>query len=87
MTKHLRCTVFHAVLALCVGCSPGSDELPDMSAESGPVLVAHRGASGYAPEHTMEAYRLAIEQGADFIEPDLQITRREKVFWPVEGIT
>lgn len=39
------------------------------------ILVAHRGASAYAPEHTLEAYRLAVEQGADFIEPDLQITR------------
>lgn len=37
--------------------------------------IAHRGASAYAPEHTLEAYELAIEQGADFIEPDLQITR------------
>jgi glycerophosphoryl diester phosphodiesterase len=36
--------------------------------------IAHRGASAYAPEHTVEAYRLAIEQGADFIEPDLQVT-------------
>jgi glycerophosphoryl diester phosphodiesterase len=39
------------------------------------ILVAHRGASAYAPEHTIEAYRLAIEQGADFIEQDLQITK------------
>jgi len=39
------------------------------------VLVAHRGASAYAPEHTVEAYRLAIEQGADFVEQDLQITK------------
>ncbi len=39
------------------------------------VLVAHRGASAYAPEHTLEAYLLAIEQGADFIEPDLQATK------------
>jgi glycerophosphoryl diester phosphodiesterase len=38
------------------------------------ILVAHRGASGYAPEHTLEAYRLGIEQKADFIEQDLQIT-------------
>ena len=36
-----------------------------------PVVIAHRGASGYLPEHTLEAYRLAIEMGADFIEPDL----------------
>jgi glycerophosphoryl diester phosphodiesterase len=40
-----------------------------------PTLIAHRGASGYAPEHTMAAYRLAIKQGADFVEPDLQITK------------
>jgi len=39
------------------------------------VSVAHRGASAYAPEHTTAAYRLAIEQGADYVEQDLQITR------------
>jgi len=39
------------------------------------LLIAHRGASAYAPEHTLEAYKLAIEQGADFVEQDLQITR------------
>jgi glycerophosphoryl diester phosphodiesterase len=37
--------------------------------------VAHRGASAYAPEHTLAAYRLAIEQGADFVEQDLAVTR------------
>jgi glycerophosphoryl diester phosphodiesterase len=44
---------------------------------SGPskLLIAHRGASAYAPEHTREAYELALRQGADFLEPDLQITR------------
>ena len=38
-------------------------------------VVAHRGASAYAPEHTLEAYRLAIEQGADFVEQDLAVTK------------
>lgn len=38
-------------------------------------LIAHRGASGYAPEHTLAAYRLAIEQRADFVEPDLAVTK------------
>lgn len=38
-------------------------------------LVAHRGASAYAPEHTLEAYRMALRQGADYVEQDLQITR------------
>lgn len=42
----------------------------------GPVLViAHRGASGERPEHTLGSYTLAIEQGADFIEPDLVLTK------------
>jgi glycerophosphoryl diester phosphodiesterase len=39
------------------------------------ILIAHRGASAYAPEHTIEAYRLAIEQGANFVEQDLQVTK------------
>ncbi|MGN5375903.1 glycerophosphodiester phosphodiesterase [Sphingomonas hankookensis] len=40
-----------------------------------PIVIAHRGASGSRPEHTLAAYALAIEQGADFIEPDLVLTR------------
>ena len=39
------------------------------------ILVAHRGASAYAPEHTIESYQLALKQNADFVEQDLQITR------------
>jgi glycerophosphoryl diester phosphodiesterase len=39
------------------------------------LLIAHRGASGYAPEHTLAAYKLAMEQGADFVEQDLQLTK------------
>lgn len=39
------------------------------------LIIAHRGASGLRPEHTLEAYKLAIEQGADFIEPDLVMTK------------
>ena len=40
-----------------------------------PILIAHRGASGERPEHTIASYTLAIEQGADFIEPDLVLTK------------
>lgn len=39
------------------------------------ILVAHRGASAYAPEHTAAAYQLAIAQGADYVEQDLAVTR------------
>lgn len=40
-----------------------------------PIVIGHRGASGERPEHTLESYKLAIEQGADFIEPDLVSTK------------
>ncbi|MFF0229076.1 glycerophosphodiester phosphodiesterase [Micromonospora sp. NPDC005254] len=39
-----------------------------------PIVIGHRGASGYRPEHTLEAYRLAIRMGADYVEPDLVST-------------
>lgn len=42
---------------------------------SRPTLIAHRGASADAPEHTLAAYRLALKHGADFVEPDVQLTK------------
>jgi glycerophosphoryl diester phosphodiesterase len=45
------------------------------AARTRPIVIAHRGASGYRPEHTLAAYWLAIQQGADFIEPDLVSTK------------
>lgn len=40
-----------------------------------PIVIAHRGASGYLPEHTLEAYSLAYGMGADYIEQDLVLTK------------
>src|ERR671916_2463869 len=40
-----------------------------------PLVIGHRGASGSLPEHTLQAYRLAIKVGADYIEPDLVATK------------
>jgi glycerophosphoryl diester phosphodiesterase len=40
-----------------------------------PLVIAHRGASGYMPEHTLAGYELAVKLGADYIEPDLQLTK------------
>ena len=40
-----------------------------------PLVIAHRGASGYRPEHTLAAYELAFEQGADAVEPDIVATK------------
>src|SRR5918992_5943358 len=61
-----------ALLALVAtgGAAPGKQP------HDAPVLnIGHRGASGYAPEHTIPAYDLALEQGADYIEIDLQLTK------------
>jgi glycerophosphoryl diester phosphodiesterase len=48
---------------------------PDAGAQARPLVIGHRGASGYRPEHTLASYRLAAELGADFIEPDLVSTK------------
>ena len=40
-----------------------------------PLVIGHRGTAGYRPDHTIEGYKLAIEMGADFIEPDLVLTK------------
>jgi glycerophosphoryl diester phosphodiesterase len=73
-----------ASVAVCalVACGGGSDALVNASSSKYPTLsgnlplvIAHRGASGYLPEHTLEAYKRAIELGADFVEPDLVATK------------
>ncbi len=62
---------------LLTGCQGGSNVPVEYCTLSGaaPIIVAHRGASGYRPEHTLSAYALAIDMGADYIEPDLVITK------------
>jgi len=45
------------------------------AADARPFVIAHRGASGYVPEHTLAGYFIAIQQGADYVEPDLVISR------------
>lgn len=65
-----------AFSALCLGCGSTNflgQKMKNTSEK--PIVIAHRGASGHLPEHTLEAYRLAIEMGADFIEPDLVMTK------------
>ena len=60
--------------ALLQACGGGSPNLNTLTGEL-PLVIGHRGASGTLPEHTLEAYKAAIEQGADFVEPDLVLTR------------
>ncbi|HEX2540980.1 MAG TPA: glycerophosphodiester phosphodiesterase [Caldimonas sp.] len=63
------------LLAVLVACCGGSEDDYETLDGKAPLVIGHRGASGLRPEHTIEAYRLAIEQGADFIEPDIVMTQ------------
>ncbi|WP_293392598.1 glycerophosphodiester phosphodiesterase [Nevskia sp.] len=56
-------------------CQAQSMPVSRLDANSRPLIIAHRGASGYRPEHTLAAYELAINLGVDFIEPDLVSTK------------
>lgn len=64
-----------ALVATLAACG-GSDDnpYPTLNGDK-PLVIGHRGASGYLPEHTLESYKRAIELGADFIEPDLVATK------------
>ena len=60
--------------AALVACGGSDDKYPTLTADK-PLVIGHRGASGYLPDHTLEGYKKAIELGADFIEPDLVATK------------
>ena len=65
--------MYVCVLAVC-----GEASTPGVSVETGagrPLVIGHRGSSGVLPEHSLAAYRLAIEQGADYVECDVCVTR------------
>jgi glycerophosphoryl diester phosphodiesterase len=69
-----------AVAALLSGCAYNAAEVkpaPKYPTLTGaqPLVLGHRGTAGYRPEHTLASYKLAIEMGADFIEPDLVVTK------------
>jgi glycerophosphoryl diester phosphodiesterase len=64
------------LLALAAGIASITPVAAENSMEQArPIVIAHRGASGYVPEHTLAAYFIAAQQGADFLEPDLVMTR------------
>jgi glycerophosphoryl diester phosphodiesterase len=60
-----------AALLLALNAAPAAEAAP----KDEPIVIAHRGASGYRPEHTLAAYELGARQGADYVEPDLVATR------------
>lgn len=65
---------FCLLVLLFAGCE-GRGAAPAFVLTDDFVIIAHRGASGYAPEHTIPAYDLAVSSGADYIEIDLQMTK------------
>src|SRR5262245_41912733 len=75
MTRSLlRAALGASLLLLCItpqAAEPPSSAPAPTALAAPPIVIAHRGASGYRPEHTLEGYTLAIAMGADFIEPDL----------------
>jgi glycerophosphoryl diester phosphodiesterase len=80
--RHASCAARPAALAcalLLAGALPAAHaaSTPTWRTLDGaaPLIIGHRGASGYRPEHTLASYDLAISLGADFIEPDLVMTR------------
>jgi len=72
-----RILISLSFLAALGGCTAEreANEMTEAMMERAPIVIAHRGASGHRPEHTLAAYSLAIEQGADYIEPDLVLTK------------
>src|SRR5258706_1046346 len=63
------CTILYQPVQADPGRDGKQDEFPR------PLVIGHRGAHGYLPAHTLEGYALAIELGADFIQPDLVSTK------------
>jgi glycerophosphoryl diester phosphodiesterase len=72
--KNILGAVALSALGLLPACG-GSESNWNTLDGHAPLVIGHRGASGELPEHTLEAYKRAIEQGADFVEPDLVLTK------------
>jgi glycerophosphoryl diester phosphodiesterase len=64
-----------AIGILLLGLAAMSSYALDPPQSHNPLIIGHRGAPGHLPDHTLESYRLAIELGADYIEPDLVATK------------
>lgn len=76
MTRPLLKTFAAAALAaaLCIA-AQAQPPHAQRRADNAPLVIGHRGAPGYLPDHTLESYALAIELGADYIEPDVVATK------------
>jgi glycerophosphoryl diester phosphodiesterase len=76
-------TTFRALVASALGAvtamttiqPAAAHDFGKRRAENAPLVIGHRGAAGYLPDHTLEGYALAIALGADYVEPDLVVTK------------
>ena len=71
----MNCLLPLLIASILTACSAAESQAMPKPLEGQAIVIAHRGASGERPEHTIAAYKLAIEQGADYIEPDLVLTK------------
>jgi glycerophosphoryl diester phosphodiesterase len=74
---HIAAGLLGTAMFCCILTTPGYARDGDDRdvKESRPLVIGHRGAHGYLPAHTLQGYALAIELGADYIEPDLVATK------------
>ena len=74
--KPSACAPLHCAVALAAAlvAGPAAAAWTTLSGAA-PIVIGHRGASGYLPEHTLQSYQLAANQGAHYIEPDLVLTK------------
>jgi glycerophosphoryl diester phosphodiesterase len=75
MTRRLALVALLSLIVPAAMAGPASAGKSGKSKKAEPLVIAHRGASGYRPEHTLAAYALGARLGADYIEPDLVSTR------------
>src|SRR3712207_2097844 len=75
MPRMRRLMLAAALAASMAGSPPAMAGDRDKGRSAEPIVIGHRGASGYRPEHTLASYELAARMGADYIEPDLVVTK------------
>jgi glycerophosphoryl diester phosphodiesterase len=75
LNQSFKPTVLAGAMLAILGFQNAAEAEPQFQMKTTPIVIGHRGAAGYRPEHTIEGYTLAIQMGADFIEPDLVLTK------------
>src|SRR3954470_3104093 len=74
MRKSRIAPVLFAIVAVAASTEAEAGPFPTLNGQL-PLILGHRGAAGYRPEHTLASYDLAIQMGANYIEPDIVATK------------